>query len=65
MDLTASFDGRIAMTSEDRVRRLAPRFGRVMGLIFVVVGFATGLVGVVWLGLVVMLVGYFSRLTRS
>ena len=39
----------------------APQVGLAMGLIFVVVGLITGTYGIVGLGVVVGLVGFFSR----
>ncbi len=53
------------MTPKNKVRASVPKIGWAIGLIFVVVGFASGVIGVVWLGLVVMLVAFFSRLTWS
>ena len=45
----------------DKLRSSAPQVGLAMGLIFVVVGFTPGNYGIVGLGVVVMLVGFFSR----
>ncbi|MDH3262164.1 MAG: hypothetical protein OEM81_12715 [Acidimicrobiia bacterium] len=45
----------------ERFRNQAPQIGLAMGLIFVVVGLITGTYGIVGLGVVVGLVGFFSR----
>ncbi len=45
----------------DRLRFSAPQVGLAMGLFFAVVGFTLGNYGIVGLGVVVMLVGFFSR----
>ena len=45
----------------EKLRDSAPQVGLAMGLIFVVVGFITGTYSIVGLGVVVGLVGFFSR----
>ncbi len=45
----------------ERLRNSALPIGLGMGVIFVVAGFTTGNAGLVGLGVVVGLVGYFSR----
>ncbi len=42
-----------------KLRSTAPQIGLAMGLIFVVVGFTSGNFGIVGLGVVVMLAGFF------
>jgi len=45
----------------EKLRDSAPQVGLAMGIIFVVVGLVTGNYGIVGLGVVVGLVGLFSR----
>ena len=45
----------------DRIRDAALPVGLAMGVIFAVVGFTSGNYGLVGLGVVVGLVGYFSK----
>jgi len=45
----------------ERLRNSALPVGLAMGVIFAVVGFTTGNMGLVGLGVVLALVGYYSR----
>jgi hypothetical protein len=47
----------------EKLRSSAPQVGLAMGLIFAVVGLINDNYGLVGLGVVVALVGYFSRKT--
>jgi hypothetical protein len=49
----------------ERIRSSALQVGLAMGLIFAVVGLINGNSGIVGLGVVVALAGYFSRKTGS
>lgn len=51
------------LSSMDRIRSSAFQVGLAMGLIFVLVGLINGNYGIVGLGVVVGLTGYFSRKT--
>lgn len=51
----------ITIPAMDRTRNSAPQVSLAMGLIFVIVGLVTGTYGIVGLGIVVGLVGFFNR----
>jgi len=51
----------ITIPAMDKTRNSAPQVGLAMSLIFVVVGLVTGNYGIVGLGVVVGLVGFFNR----
>ena len=49
----------------DKLRDSAPQVGMAMGVIFFVVGLVLGNFGIVGLGVVVALTGFFSRQPKS
>ena len=51
----------ITIQTMGRIRDSAPQAGLAMGFIFVVVGLVTGIYGIVGLGVVVGLAGFFNR----
>ena len=61
--LGAFVDFPSTLPAMDRIRSSALQVGLVMGLIFVVVGLINDNYGIVGLGVVVVLAGYFSRKT--
>ena len=62
--VVASVD-RIYDAVVDKLRDSAPQVGIAMGVIFLVVGLVLGNFGIVGLGVVVALAGFFSRPGKS